>query len=734
MQLFPVGTTVRAGKRANCWSAESANACFEITLPSDGMNAGWKLLHGILFRRGGDYDARLYYDLGEGYSKERSFQIPTSGKGVINEVVLFPEGIKRLRFSPMSSQGEFELSELSISNISAVERAWRMMRRVVWMYWLHPRQKRRQIGLSFSRVFANLQSVYDAANKLLAHAAAPEYPGWLADIDVLGANDVHSIERRLANIVPTVRFSVLVIAGGIARDAVQKTLLSLEAQFYRCYTSTVLALDASNQAGKGEDAFKIMPEQMPEWLEMFNAALAQDGRQEWVIILQAGDVLAPHALYWLASEVSAKQDAAIIYADDDEQDALGQRCRPRFKPDWSLAHLRATNFVGDAVALRGDVVASAGGLDPDCFRFGNYDLLLRVVDAIGEDRDKIVHIPAVLLHTGIAGDMTAEMRAWNMAALRAHLVRNGVSGEVSETLPGCWRVRYRLPESPPLVSIIVPTRDRLELIQRCLESVLEKTTYPRYEILVVDNQSADPEVLAFLDRMGKHEQVRVLRYDRSFNFSAMNNLAVEQAKGEVVCLLNNDTEVISPDWLDEMIGHLLQSKVGVVGAKLYFPDGRVQHAGDLVGVGGVANHAHAFLQSNEPGYCNRAMVAQDMSAVTAACMVTRRSLYLELGGLDEKNLPVAFNDVDYCLRASEAGYRVIWTPYAELYHHESVSRGKDLTPEKKKRAKSEVVYMRKRWRRVMRNDPYYNPNLSYERPDFSLSHAPMVKKPWVNGK
>jgi len=298
-------------------------------------------------------------------------------------------------------------------------------------------------------------------------------------------------------------------------------------------------------------------------------------------------------------------------------------------------------------------------------------------------------------------------------------------------LQGCYRVRYQLPQKLPMVSILIPTRDASHLIRQCVKSILSKTSYPNYEIVIVDNQSIEREALEFLSSLKVETRVRVLRYELHFNFAAINNFAAKHARGDVLCLLNNDTEVITPDWLEEMLGQLVQEKVAVVGAKLLYPDGSVQHGGDLVGVGGVGNHAHSFLGREEPGYCNRAVVAQDLSAVTAACLVTWRHLYQELGGLDEKNLPVAFNDVDYCLRTREAGYRVVWTPHAELYHHESVSRGKDLTPEKKRRARREVTYMRKRWKHVLGNDPYYNPNLSYERPDFSLSHAPGVKKPWL---
>jgi GT2 family glycosyltransferase len=226
----------------------------------------------------------------------------------------------------------------------------------------------------------------------------------------------------------------------------------------------------------------------------------------------------------------------------------------------------------------------------------------------------------------------------------------------------------------------------------------------------------------------------LLRFDQPFNFSAISNFGVGRARGEVVCLLNNDTEIISPNWLEEMVGHLIQNRVGVVGAKLFYPDGRVQHAGDAVGPGGCADHMHSMIAHDDPGYCNRAVVAQDLSAVTGACLLTWKYLYQELGGLDEKNLKIAFNDVDYCLRVREAGHRVVWTPHAELYHHESGSRGRDESEEARNLTRREADRMRARWRHAMRHDPFYNPNLSYDRPDFSLSKAPRVEWPWREGR
>ena len=306
----------------------------------------------------------------------------------------------------------------------------------------------------------------------------------------------------------------------------------------------------------------------------------------------------------------------------------------------------------------------------------------------------------------------------------------GVVADVQRTPRGHYRLRYALPAKLPLISVIVPTRDMLGHLKPCIDSVLSKSSYPNYELLIIDNQSVEPQTLAYFKTLTTHSKVKVVPYKQPFNFSAINNYAVEQAQGEVICLLNNDTEVITADWMEEMLGHLLQAEVGCVGAKLLFADGRVQHAGDTVGPGGCADHLHSKLERDEPGYMDRAILAQDLSAVTAACLMTHRELYISLGGLDEKNLAVAFNDVDYCLRVREAGKRVVFTPYAELYHHESMSRGKDDNPEKISRSKREADYIRQRWKHLMHHDPFYNPNLSYSRADFSLSHAPLVNKPW----
>ncbi len=708
------------------------------------ISSGWILIEA-------QFERRIRYDgarLRGQYSScaEKSFEIilPVLLNGRVHELIRLPAEISGLVLQ-LPGGGQTGKSTANIRRVGWFERTWRMANRVFNSFTRLSAQQRVGIGLSLWKAISDLPDAYRIVSQFRRNLT---YVQWVEGCDRLDDEAVRRIRRHIASFAHPPHFHVLLTADGAEQAAVRATLDSLKLQLFRNFTCAVLdaggssdtVLDADLELNDvGLNSCIVKRPHVTAWLDRLNGTLA--AQREWVMLLRPGDVLSAHALYWFACESLAKPGAAVLYSDDDVLDAEGRRGRPRFKPDWSLAHARSANFMGDAAVLRGSEVAAAGGVSLDCCRHGSYDLLLRVIDAAGDEgADSVAHIPAVLLHLRHPGYLSraeqgpdhehAGKTQWHIKALQAHLARNRVMGEVSDVLPGCWRVRYRLPEAPPLVSIIVPTRDELALTRQCVESVLAKTTYPRFELLVVDNQSADPEALAYLAQIAGQDGIRVLRYDRSFNYSAINNFAVREARGEVICLLNNDTEVISPDWLEELAGNLLQPRVGVVGAKLYFPDGRVQHAGDTVGPGGCANHLHSFIERNDPGYCNRAMVAQELSAVTGACLMVRKALYEALGGLDEKHLPVTFNDVDFCLRVREAGYRVVWTPHAELYHHESVSRGKDASPEKARRAKREKAYMRKRWKRVMRHDPFYNLNLSYERPDFSLSKAPLVVKPW----
>ena len=715
---------------------------------ADIFPSGWVLLQGLQTRQGGDYDARLYYDLGDGFSEDRFFAIPASGKGVLNELLYLPAGIKRVRFSPTGAAGECESASLTFTKIGLWERRWRMACRIVAMLFLHPGRKRKRINLTFFRMLADLQGTYNSAGKLRAHAAAPQYAGWLAQFEAFAARDYNRIKKHMARMSGQPKISLWAFLPTNAAKDLAATITSVCAQLYPHWTLCLAAPVDCDPAAR-EALAGFVQDDARIRVESF------DGRQgatvtttpdcaenllgEYVGILEPGDLLPEHALYCIAAEADKHPEAKLLYSDEDWLDADGKRCAPNFKPDWNPQLLLSQNYLGGLTVFRADLVGEAGGI-PRCVpgKDNAYDLALRATEAA--EAEQIRHLPLVLYHrrANPGAPLPGQKPAPNLLleagrqSLAAHFERLGIEGEIYPVpMAGGYRVRYALPSQATLVSIIIPTRDGLGLLHRCLESILGLTTYPHYEIIVVDNRSSDPETLAYLETLAQEHGMKILRFPQPFNYSAINNFAVRQARGTVVCLLNNDTEIITPEWLEEMLGLLSQKGVGVVGAKLLYPNGTVQHGGDLIGVGGVANHAHAFLPRDAPGYQGRALLAQDVSAVTGACLLVWKEVYEELGGLDENHLPVAFNDVDFCLRAREAGYRIVWTPHAELYHHESVSRGRDNHPGQARGARREAAYMRRRWKQALEHDPFYNPNLSRERPDFSLSNAPMAERPWL---
>lgn len=449
---------------------------------------------------------------------------------------------------------------------------------------------------------------------------------------------------------------------------------------------------------------------------------------DWVALLDHDDVLPEHSLYYIASAILEHPEARLIYSDEDKINEHGMRFSPYFKTDWNPELFLSHNMICHLGVYRRDVLTEIGG-----FRVGfegaqDYDLALRFIEHI--EPAQIHHIPRVLYHWRMHQGSTAaaaEAKPYAMLAgeraLNEHLQRRGIAGRVEFVVDG-YRTHYRLPETLPLVSLIIPTRNGLALVRQCVESITQKTDYSNYEIILVDNGSDDPAALDYFARLAQDNIARVLRDDRPFNYSRLNNDAVAQARGEVIALINNDIEVISPGWLSEMVGLVMRSEIGAVGAKLLYPNGTIQHAGVALGIGGVAGHVHKYIDRKAGGYYSRAKLASAFSAVTAACLLVRRSVYQEVGGLNEVDLTVAFNDVDFCLRVREAGYRNVWTPYAELYHHESATRGFEDNPAKQARFAAEVQYMMMRWGQQLLEDPYYNKNLTLEHEDLSLAWPP----------
>ena len=450
---------------------------------------------------------------------------------------------------------------------------------------------------------------------------------------------------------------------------------------------------------------------------------------EWLALLDHDDLLSDDALIWVAKTIINEPNAKLIYSDEDNFRLDHEHTNAYLKCDWDPLLAEGQNMFSHLGVFNAQLVRSIGG-----FRVGfegsqDYDLLLRCVDKI--DRNQIIHIPRILYHMRIhlqSSSLGAKPYAQFAAerALGDHLARKGNSGRVVSTHYG-YRVVNSLTEKP-LVSIIIPSRNKLELLRDCIESILSTTNYPHIEILIIDNGSDDVSCLAYLNEIKNNPIISVIKDPREFNYSALMNCAAKQAKGELLLLLNNDIVILHQDWLEEMVSQSLRPGIGAVGGKLLYPNGTVQHAGILLGIGGVAGYAHLGIAEHEGGYFRRAALVQEISAVTAAVLLVQAKHFHEVGGFDERNLSIAFNDVDFCLKLKAAGYHNVFTPFAQFVHHESASRGSDNTPENIDRFSAECAWMKHQWGELLLNDSAYNPNLSLEgHSQFNLALSPRLK-------
>ena len=445
---------------------------------------------------------------------------------------------------------------------------------------------------------------------------------------------------------------------------------------------------------------------------------------EYVGLLDHDDLLAEDALFEVVKALNEKERPDVLYSDEDKVSTdLSEHFQPHMKPDFNKDLLRSNNYITHFFVAAKALLNRVGGFDANYNGAQDYDLILKCT----EQAKGIVHIPRILYHWRVHKSSTADNPASKMyafdagkRAIEAHLKRCGESGEVSHTKDlGFYRVKYKL-QGSPLVSIIIPNKDQIDTLDKCLKSI-ESSTYDNYEIIIVENNSSEESTFKYYERI-QSEKIKVIRWMDEFNYSAINNFGVKYAHGEYLLLLNNDVEIITEEWLEEMVANCQRKDVGIVGAKLYYPDDTVQHAGIVIGIGGVAGAVFVGLPRKYTGYLHKASIQQDLSAVTAACMMVRRSIYEEVGGLEER-LKVAFNDVDFCLRVRERGYLVVYDPYVELYHYESKTRGAEDSKQKVRRFQGEIEYMRSHWLQLLKTgDPMYNPNLTLTKWDYTLKN------------
>jgi O-antigen biosynthesis protein len=565
------------------------------------------------------------------------------------------------------------------------------------------------------------------------------YVQWCDQHDALDAFTRQALRERMEQLPHQPAVDLLIPATDPPLILCQKLLDSVRAQIYLPWRlHLALVPDASVEVAQWWRAEAVRDERLrpattaasgaPQWHALLGAVTAP-----WCAFIEPGQVWREHTLLLLVEAVCHRPDAALAYGDEDHMAPSGRRNAPWFKGDFDADALLALDAIGAPALWRADSLKTVAAASPLAAAAPSHDLALRGTRDIAARQ--VVHVPHVLCHRlttpAEQGDAAAvavqsHLRACNMQA----------TAEADAQAAGLVRVRFALPAPTPQVTIVIPTRNALHLLRPGVQSILERTTYPAYDITIIDNGSDDPACLEWLDEIAQDPRVQVLQDPRPFNFAALNNAAIQTAAGEFVALVNNDIEILTPDWLQEMVSLAARPGVGAIGARLWFEDGTLQHGGVLLGIGGAAGHALKGLPRGEPGLRARALRLQGYLAVTAACLVVRKSTYLDVGGMDEAAFAVAFNDVDFCLRLAARGWRNLWTPHAEMIHRESVTRGKDQDPAGKRRLEAEHQALKQRWPAWIARDPFYNPNLSNDNDadQFSPAASPRVdlRTPWFN--
>jgi GT2 family glycosyltransferase len=569
------------------------------------------------------------------------------------------------------------------------------------------------------------------------------YERWIAVYDSLSPDDVDAIEAHIEALPSKPTISVVVPVYNTEESHLRQMIDSVLTQIYP-HWELCIADDASTAPHvrevladyeRRDSRIKVVLRQRNGHISAASNSALELVSGPYVALLDHDDVLTPHALYLAAVAVNEHPDADIVYSDEDKIDGNGRRYGPYFKPDWNFELLLGQNYVSHFGVYRTSAVREVGG-----FRLGyegsqDYDLVLRIA---GRTRGPIVHVPFVLYHWRIFSGATTfsskQFETATMAARRAladYFASRGEKVEVKPAIGGFHKVVYKLPEILPEVSVIVPTRDQADLVKICVRGVVQGTDYPNLEVIVVNNDSREDDALSYFAELRSDTRVRVVDYPGEFNYSGINNTAAREAAGDILVFLNNDIEVVSSDWLKEMVRLAVRPAIGAVGAKLLYHDKTVQHGGIVLGLGGIAGHLYDGYAQEETGYLGRLHLRQGMSCVSAACLAMRKSVFDEVGGFDEENLKVAYNDVDLCLKIGEKGYQVVWTPEAQLLHWGSKSRGSDRRSRHADRRDKEVEHMWSRWGDKLKHDPLFSPNLSLTSPYPDLAFPPRRSKPWA---
>ena len=683
---------------------------------------------------------KLYFDFGEGYSEARVIELRQVDEGVYQTDIMLPKIPKNIRFDPIDEEGNFELSLFQIRVHSDILHTLHQFYTVsyheyknkssVWEYIKKSHVRYKKHG--FSGMLERLDKDYTKFHPFRRQKTTSAYMSYLNWIKENEKNSKVIFDKNLFQNTPLI--SVVMPTYNTPIEYLKKAIDSVVGQSYP-YWELCIADDASDD----NETIYLLEKYMKKHDNIHvylrknngNIALASNSalsmaKGEYVAFLDHDDMLSSNALLEIVKVINEKEEVKFIYSDEDKIDEKGRRFNPHFKSDWNPDMFLSQNYISHLSVVKRSILKQVGNFRAGYEGSQDYDLFLRITDYV--KANEIVHIEKILYHwrafegsTAFSPESKSYTTKAGLKALTDYFYVKNVTANVQEgMLPNTYKVSYPLVKEP-LVSLIIPTRDGYDILSLCIKSILEKTIYKNYEIIIVDNQTRCPKTLAYFEELTKrHTHISVLAYDKEFNYSAINNFAVAHAKGEIIGLINNDVEIISDHWLTEMVEHAVREEIGAVGAKLYYDNNTIQHAGVVLGIGGVAGHSHKYFKKDEHGYFSRLKIIQNYSAVTAACLVVKKSLYEKVNGLNEKNLTVAFNDVDFCIKLKKLGFRNLWTPYVELYHHESVSRGAENNEIKKARFEKEINYMKATWGETLKNDKFYNSNLTDLSEDFSI--------------
>lgn len=665
----------------------------------------------------------------------RTIWFSTDERGRSQLFPCLPPGVTECYVVLFSGKTEQLVPQVSMRELGTIQRVAPHLYNFAFLHVRHPRlilSKARKAYLLLRR--GGVRAFLDRLVR------RDRYPEWIVTHDTITESDRRVMREHIERMDYTPCVSILMPVYNVPETYLRQAIESVRRQVYTKWQLCIADDNSPNAAirdviqeyAQRDSRIKYLFRTENGHISRATNSAAELATGEFVAFLDHDDELREHALYMMVRELQTHRDADLIFSDEDKITPEGVRHDPYFKSDWNPELLLCHNCVCHFTMVRRDLFNRIGGLRSECNGAQDWDLALRVSE--NTRRDRIRHIPHILYHWRVIEGSTAKetaakpyVTAAQIRAISEHLERKGDRGARVESIPelSMLRVRYAVPQPDPLVSLIVPTYNQLKLLEQCVAGILNATTYKNIDLIVVDNRSNDPKTLEYLQHLPSTDsRVRVIRDEGAFNFSRINNDAVKHARGSILGFVNNDIQVIRPDWLSEMVANLCRNDVAAVGARLLFPNGTVQHAGVITGIGGVAGHQFKTYPVNSLGYFCRAVLPQNLSAVTAACMLVHTELFHKVGGFDEQHLAVAFNDIDLCLKLREAGGLIVYTPYAELLHHESVSRGYEDSPEKKARFKREYKAMQDRWGAKLTSDPFYNPNFTLEGVGYDLGVPP----------